>query len=155
MTATLNELLDQEPALWISSLPEYQVAILKSLEKEIADPREQAVAWLSASPGNTFPFGSVRGPRPFLEKLEDEVFGYLCDDPKYESDRQKLFSEIKPAHAYVVGAISASIAPYLGSTATFLAPAVALVLFSLGKCTLNAVCSHQKERRVLRQNQTV
>lgn len=109
------------------------------------NPQEVAAAWLSVSPQNTFPFGVEKGERIFLNKLWDEVEAFLCGDPKYESDRQKLEQESNITHTYFVGVVSAAIAPTVGSSGVFLAPVIAIILMSMGKITINAWCKLRQE----------
>lgn len=141
----LNTMLSADDPNWVASLPKYQQSIIDQFLQGGASPEEAAARWLSASgPANTFPFGAVRGGSVFYEKLVEEVEAFLCGAERYNEDRKQFFAEFKAKHAYIVGGISAAIAPALGTAAPLIAPAVALTLLTVGRITLNAWCSSRK-----------
>lgn len=146
----LDSYLTEDPAQWLEGIPNYQRRIVDTLLAQGKAYDAAAESWLSASLENTFPFGGDtqnRGKGVFLEKLIDEIESYLCGGNKYKAEREKLFGEKSIIRTYVVSSIAVAVAPSLGVSATFLAPAVALVLASLGKITINAWCTTRRESR--------
>ena len=149
MTIRPDSLLDADPRLWLDALKPYQRSSVDELTAQGKSFEQIAEMWLSARPGDTFAFGAaVPGQRSvFLDKLTLEIEAFLCGDERYNVERTRLFGEQGLARTYIVGVIAVAIAPTLGVSATFLAPAIALVLASLGKITLNAWCASRKEAR--------
>lgn len=96
--------------------------------------------WLSTSgPSNTAPFGAVKsvGSR-FYENLLIQMKKLICDDEGYEDERGQLIKSMNAGKLFLVGAISAALAPHVGAAAAVIAPAVALtlaVLSATGKAT--------------------
>jgi len=142
-------LFQEKSSTWLEALPKFQKEIIDQLFSQGKSPEEVASAWLTATSGDTYPFGVEKGQSLFLEKILKELEAFLCGDPKYMDDRSKLSKLPKEAHAYFVGIISTAIAPVVGSSGAVLAPAIAILLFGMGKITLNAWCSMRKE---IRQN---
>lgn len=147
----IEELFQSEPTAWLEALEPYQRRLVDELLKTQPNHLESAKMWLSASTSQTVTFGSGKGEGSglYLDKVVDEIEKLLCGDPKYKTDRTKIFGAAKPLHAYVVGAIAVAIAPALGSSAVVLAPVVALVLMSMGKCALNAWCETRKASKAI------
>ena len=96
---------------------------------------------------NTSPFGAVapRDGAAFRERLNVELGRFLCGDAEYAKEREGLFGADGIARTYVVSTVAVAIAPALGVSATFLAPAVALGLAAVAKVTLNAWCAGRDE----------
>lgn len=138
-------LFEGESSTWLEVLPKFQKEIIDQLFSQGKTPEEAASAWLSAGPRDTYPFGVEKGISLFLEKVLSELEAFLCGDPKYKEDRSKLSKLPKESHAYFVGVISSAVAPVVGSSGAVLAPAIAILLFNMGKITLNAWCSMRKE----------
>jgi hypothetical protein len=143
------ELLLAGPAeAWVNQgLESYQQKICWELLADNTDPMRAAETWLTVSPTDTSPFGATSSTRIFLDRVIEEIEKLLCGDPAYEKERKKIISSSKSAHSYFVAAISVAIAPTLGSSAVFLAPVVALILLSMGKCSLAAWCRTRIEKR--------
>jgi hypothetical protein len=141
---SIDYLFKDDPAKWIQELPAYQQKLVEDLMQIGCSYEDAARAWLTASAANTFPYGTsntVGSKDKFFENLKTEVTAFLCGGKKYKKERDGLFGEKGLARGYFVGAVSAAVAPSLGSSAAVLAPVVALVLAGLGKITLNAWCS--------------
>jgi hypothetical protein len=147
-----QDLFKQPSDIWLTALPAYQRKLATTLLSSGTSPDVAAERWLSAAPTDTHPFGTIPSPRPYLDKLLDELEAFLCGDPKYESDRLKLAAESKPTQAFVVAAISVSIAPKIGTSAPLVAPVIVLLIMTAGKLGLNAWCAIRKESRVQRQS---
>lgn len=144
MTNAIDDLLSDDPAMWISELPTYQSEAIAELLKTGKTYNDIALIWLTATAQNTFVFGASKpiGDRStFLASVKTEIRGYLCGDSKYKKERDGLFSEKGVTRTYVVSAIAVIIAPHIGMAAPVLAPMVALVLASVGKITINAWCN--------------
>jgi hypothetical protein len=145
--STIDELFAIASETWLDALPMYQQKIITQLLSEGLSPEDAATRWLSASIKDTFPFGGVRGGKPFLERVVDELEAFLCGDTKYETERAKLLAEAKPTQLFVVSVISLAIAPIVGASAVFLAPAISLLLITVTKLGLNAWCTMRKETK--------
>lgn len=141
-------LISDDSMTWIEALPTYQknrIYQLISLGKNL---EEVSSIWLSASPQNIAPFGANRGEKNiFIEKIKEELEGFLCGDAKYDSYREDIKKEISLSKSYAIGLISTAIAPIVGSSGTFIAPLVAILLMGMGQMTINAWCSACEEQR--------
>lgn len=144
MNKTIDDLLSEDPTMWISELPTYQSESIGELLKTGKSYDDIALLWLTATAQNTFGFGASKpvGERStFLASIRAEVRAYLCGDAKYKKERDGLFGEKGVTRTYVVGAIAVTIAPHIGMAAPVIAPIVALVLASVGKIAINAWCN--------------
>jgi hypothetical protein len=143
-----DNLLNDDPNQWLDCLPAYQkTSVQELLAKNSAD--EVAAKWLTASFASTFAFGAQVNPNSsvFREKLKEELEAFLCGSPKYNAERKQFLSLSKDGRTYLVGALSVAIAPHLGASAVFLAPAIILLLYSFGKVSIRAWCSVQEQAR--------
>ena len=140
-----EELLNDNPELWITALEEYQQKVVLELIK-LNDNKSIVAAerWVCYGTSNTFPFGVKKVSAKFFENLKNELLKFICGDPEYDEERKELSKHNENMRAYVIGVVSAAIALKLGTSAVFLAPAVVILLFSFGKCTLKAVCANYK-----------
>jgi anti-sigma-K factor RskA len=145
--STLQDLFDEAPEEWLAALPRYQRLRVDALLAQEGDFEEAAEKWLTARPEHTAPFGATRQPTIFKEKLWEEIEKFLCGDAAYAAEREKLAQQRPIVHSYVVAVISAAIAPVLGASGVFLAPAVVLLLATIGTVSLNTWCSARKEMR--------
>lgn len=143
----LDGLFDGEPGDWLEALPGYQKVRARELAGPSGDYEGAAQRWLTAKPEHTASFGASTSPSIFKDKLWEELERFLCGDPAYEEQRRGLLEQKPVIRSYVVGVISAAIAPALGASGVFLAPAVALLLASIGKISLNAWCKARGESR--------
>ncbi|QNO14371.1 hypothetical protein HYG86_06080 [Alkalicella caledoniensis] len=144
---SFNGLIFDEQESWVDTLPSYQKNRIKQILSSGKSPKETAILWLTASPQNTAPFGTIKGENIFLEKVEEELEGLICGDEKYDDYRKKLSSEVNLSKGYAIGLISSAIAPVVGSSGAFIAPVIALLLVGMGKIALNAWCESCKEKR--------
>ena len=150
MPQSIDPLLDGDTEQWLSALPEYQRDPLATLMKSGLSPDQAIENWISASAENTFRFGAVAraGDKSvFRDKFMLELEGFLCGDAEYEKERSGLFGEKSATRTYVISAIAVAIAPYLGLTAAFLSPIVALSLAACGRVTVSAWCETRKAKR--------
>lgn len=130
----LNELL--------AALKPYQSGVISQLVEKHGE-EEAAKLWLSANgPTDTQKFGGA-GPfdsDPFWKKFNEELRLFICGDKKYQKERDKLLSEAKPASLVLVSGISGLLGSTLGFAPSLLAPAVAMILYVIGKVGVNAWC---------------
>ena len=148
MKEDFEKIFGGEPKEWLDSLPEFQRAPIGEL-LTLYPPDQVAIKWLTANLEQTSPFGTEKktDSTAFLKKLDDELQAFLCGNPKYNSERKELVACVKKGRTYLVGAMSVAIAPYLGVSAVFLAPAIVLSLFAIGKMSIHAWCSTQMDSR--------
>lgn len=127
---------------WLAVLKPYQRNSIDQFIKE--NDEEKAIElWLSSSgTSNTSPFGGVVTNKDsnFTDRFKDEFRKFICNDEKYEKDREGFSAVGGQAKAYIVGAISSALAVPLGVTATFLVPAVVLMIIVVMKIGINAYC---------------
>ena len=126
---------------WLAPLKPYQRNSIIELLKD-HDEVETAKIWVSShGPENTVPFGGIPNTKPFWDNLKLEFNKFICDDITYKKEKESLKSESNIPKELLISAISAAIGATLGFTATLLAPAIALLLFSVTKITKNAYCN--------------
>lgn len=143
----LDKVFTDDEESWIEALPGYQRNRIVELLEAGKSYEEVAELWLSVSPQNIAPFGAIKGDRIFLTKIQDEIEALLCGGERYSAYREKLFSEVSVTKGYVIGLISTAIAPVVGTSGTFIAPIIALILLGMGQLTINAWCETCKARR--------
>ncbi|MFA6313244.1 MAG: hypothetical protein WCV99_24995 [Sterolibacterium sp.] len=126
----------------LAALKPYQASALSQLLEKHGE-EEAAELWLSATgPSNTQRFGGAAplDSKPFWNKFSEELRLFICGDKKYKKERDKLLSEAKPASLVLVSGISGLLGSTLGFAPSLLAPAVAMMLFAVGKVGVNAWC---------------
>lgn len=141
----IDTLLSGAPDKWIDALDDYQKNLVLQLINENKDPLIAAEKWLSYGIAHTYPFGVQKASANFLDNVKKEIMKFLCGDPEYNNEREELSKSRQTVHNYVICLISSAIAIKLGTSLVFLAPVVAIILFSFGKCTLKAICATYKE----------
>lgn len=146
--AEFDNLLNDNPNAWLDCLPVYQKTPIEEL-LAVNPPDEVAAKWLTANFAITFAFGAEVKPdsSAFREKLKAELELFLCGNSKYNTERKQFLTLSKDGRTFLVGALSVAIAPYLGTSAVFLAPAIILLLYSFGKMSIHAWCAVQEEAR--------
>jgi len=143
MTAELDALLTDEPAKWVSELPEFQRKAIQELVKAGRSYDEIAGLWLTATAENTFRFGAstpLGSKTSFLDSVKKELRAFLCGDRRYKKERDGLFGGNGVTRTTVVSALSVAIAPHVGMAAPVLVPIITLVIASMGKVAINAWC---------------
>jgi Mg2+/citrate symporter len=93
------------------------------------------------------PFGTQKNSSIFFEKVLDEIEAFFTGDEKYKDSRLAILKESGFVQKYIVGGISIALAPVLGTSASFLAPVVAIVLLIIGKMGLNAWIATRREKK--------
>ena len=126
----------------LAALKPYQATAISKL-KEKHGEEEAAKLWLSANgPSDTQKFGGANpvDSKPFWDKFNEELRLFVCGDKKYKKERDKLFSEAKPVSIVLISGISGFLGSTLGFAPSLLAPAVAMMLYAIGKVGVNAWC---------------
>ncbi|WP_163938652.1 hypothetical protein [Paraferrimonas sp. SM1919] len=125
---------------WTDTLKTYQKDSINTLIAKNGE-EEAAKLWLGANGvATTKQFGGSGSSEPFWDRFVSEFRNFICGHEKYESERQQLSSQAPIANAMFVGVISGAIGSTLGFAASLLAPAVAILLFLVGKVGVNAYC---------------
>ncbi|WP_375185274.1 hypothetical protein [Pseudoalteromonas sp.] len=126
---------------WVDTLKPYQRTSLQHLISANSE-EEAAKIWLTSNGATaTKQFGGIGGTDgEFWDRFKSEFKAFICGDEKYLSERNKLSSQAPIANAMFVGVISGAIGSTLGFAASLLAPAVAIMLYLVGKVGVNAYC---------------
>lgn len=143
----ISEIFNVEPYSWIDSLSTYQKNIIHQLYEQTGDYEVVANQWLTASIPTNVPFGTQKKPSIFYEKVLDEIEAFLSGDEKYKDNKLAILKESGIVQTFIVSEISVALAPFLGTSAPFLAPVIAIVLLTIGKIGLNAWLATRKEKR--------
>lgn len=126
---------------WLGVLKPYQRNTLKTFLQN-ASLEEAAGKWLrSTGSPNIVPFGGNIDTKPFWERFLTEFRKFICDDNAYVEEKAALRGQGPISKALLVSVVSSAIGASIGYTATLLAPAVTLLLCSVGKISRNAYCS--------------
>ncbi len=143
----IEEIFQQDNQLWINSLPQHQQKTIEKLYIQLGDYEEVAKAWLSSSVPTNVPFGTQKKNSVFYENVLNEVEAFFSGDEKYKDNRLAILKESGVVQSYIIGGISIALAPVLGTSAPFLAPVIAIVLFTIGRIGLNAWLTTRKAKR--------
>ncbi len=126
---------------WLSVLKPYQRSIIHAFIKS-GTVEEAAERWLGATGSpNIVPFGGARDTKPFWERFQAEFYKYLCDDSAYVEEKKAFASANSASKAMIVSGVSAALGATIGFSATVLAPAVAILMFNVGKMGIRAYCA--------------
>ncbi|HNX77797.1 MAG TPA: hypothetical protein PKM56_19110 [Candidatus Rifleibacterium sp.] len=126
---------------WLNGLRPYQKNLILEMLKSEPDHEKVAMGWLNSnSLGNTVPFGGEQDPKPFWDKFKLEFRKFICGDKAYDNERSQLAKEAPISSMLAINAISGALGATIGYSATFLAPAVAILLYSISKMGVNAYC---------------
>lgn len=126
---------------WISGLKPYQKNSINQLLKT-NEPNDAGRIWLTSHGAlNTIPFGGIKDTSLFWQNFINEFNKFICDDTQYTNEKKDFGNEVPLTKEILISVISAAIGAKLGFSATFVAPAVALTLFTVGKLTKNAYCA--------------
>lgn len=126
---------------WLAVLKPYQRNTIQMFLKELS-LEQAAERWLGATGSpNIVPFGGSRDTKPFWETFQVEFRKFLCDETAYVEEKKALRLEGAVNKALLVSAVSAAIGATIGYTATLVAPAVTILLCTVGKMGINAYCN--------------
>lgn len=138
----MKELENIELKDWLSELKQYQRNGIQTLIDTYGE-EEAAEKWITSNgPSNNVPFGgeAIRDTKPFYDRFKTEFQKFVCGHPNYEEYRRKLGAESPIIKSTYIAIISAALGATLGFTATLLAPAVAILLATIGKMGLSSYC---------------
>ena len=125
---------------WLEELKPYQANSIKqlALNNEI---EEVAKIWITTQ-GNdsTIPFGAVQDTSPFWNNFKDEFKKFICDDNSYSEEKKLLKKENKQMKTILISTISSSIGATIGFSGAILAPAIVIMLSTVGTMGINAYC---------------
>ncbi len=125
---------------WLAILKPYQRDAIKTF-LATDDPERAAERWLGATGSpNIAPFGGTRDTKPFWDRFRGELRKFLCDDVAYVEEKKSLRVESPLGKAMLVSTISAAIGATIGFSATLLAPAITVLLCTVGKMGIRAYC---------------
>lgn len=144
---TVEDIFKEYPDSWLQCLPQYQKNVLLELYSQLGDYDQVALSWLNASMPMNVPFGTERGHSIFYEKILDEIEAFLSGDERYKDSRLAMLKESGATQSFIIGAISAALAPILGTSSVFLAPIIAITLVTITKMGINAWLAMRKEKR--------
>ncbi len=147
----LGEMIEtHKPEVWLDALESYQRHSLEALGLGELDPEEVAKAWLDATTSHTITFGAGGDSRPFFDNIKREILRFICDSDSYETEKAQLRRQSNVTELFAVSVISRAISPVVGASNVFLAPLVAVILFSIAKVTVAAVCeTFRQEKQAL------
>jgi hypothetical protein len=128
---------------WLAELKPYQRNTLISFSSSLG-PEEAAERWLTTI-GLTNIAGFGGSPfldhKPFWDKFKAECNKFICDDKSYVEEKASLLKEANISKTMLISVISGAIGATLGTMGTLIAPAVTLILFTVGQLGLNAYCA--------------
>ena len=135
------EIPESDISEWLAVLKPYQRTTISSfLESRL--PEAAAELWLSSTGSQQIiPFGGSRDSKPFWEQFKVEFHKFVCDDSAYVEEKRALSDEASVLKPVLISGISAAIGATIGYSATLLAPAVAVLLYTVGKMGVNAYCN--------------
>lgn len=135
---------------WLDQLPTYQREIVNQLLALGSTEEEAAAHWLTADTQGVAPFGGeARSRSIFFRKFIDEIHDFLCSDSRYGKEREEILKQFSLGQATTVSGVAAALSGPLSAAGPLLAPAVALVLVTVGKMGLNAWCATVQEERAV------
>jgi hypothetical protein len=127
---------------WLNELKPYQKNSIDVLIKKFGEEKAAEIWITSNGPSNNVPFGGVsQSTQPFYDKFKYEFQKFICGHPDYEAHRKKLGAESPIVKTLYISMISSAIGATIGFSATLLAPAVAILLSTVGQMGLNAYCA--------------
>jgi hypothetical protein len=127
---------------WITELKPYQSNSMSALVASYGE--EEAIKrWLSANgPTSTIQFGGGgNSPEPFVDRFKEEFRKFICGDESYDKYREQIMAESPIAKSMYISCISAALGATLGYSAALLAPAIAVMLHTVGAISINAWCN--------------
>jgi hypothetical protein len=125
---------------WLGELKPYQRSILNEF-LTTQDAELAAEKWLTTTGSpNIIAFGGAENPKPFWDRFKNEFHRFLCDETAYTEEKKALVAENPITKAMIISVISSALGATLGLSATLIAPAATLLLFTVGKMSLAAYC---------------
>ena len=134
---------DESIDAWIQELKTYQRSTLNTFLSN-RSPEEAAELWLTTiGSRNIAGFGGSVVPdgKPFWEKFKAECRRFICDDNAYVADKDAFRHEVPVSKDLIISVMSSAIGSHLGTAGTLIAPAVTLILFTVGRLGRSAYCA--------------
>lgn len=134
---------DGDLTSWLSELKPYQRSALEQFTKTM-EPEAAAERWLTTiGTPNIAGFGGagMQNPKPYWERFKSECRRFICDESAYAEDKKALLAQTPISKPLLISTMSSVIGATLGTAGTLVAPAVTLMLFTIGKVGLNAYCA--------------
>ncbi len=123
---------------WLEELKPYQRNTILQL-LATSSPEEAAEKWISATGfSDIVPFAGTIDGKSFWEKFKVEFRKFVCDENEYVEEKKALKGQ--RTRGALLSAASAALGASLGYSATVLVPAIALLLFTVGKIGIIAYC---------------
>ncbi len=143
------EIVKESLDKWLESLKPYQRDAIKiMLQNNDGDEEKIAQLWLnSKGPINTVTFGGNPSNIPnknYFQCLKRELNKFICGDESYETDRKQILGENNCINIAFTTSIASILAPIVGMSAAILTPAIVLLLYVIGKISVNAYCAMVK-----------
>lgn len=134
---------------WVDELPPSQRLLVRQWLQDAPGAEIVIIEWfdscqLASRENDGRRLGGSFG-QDFYRRFIGELHALLCSKRRAE-ERATLLREFKPGQTSFVGAVSAALAPYLGTSSVMLAPAVAITLTVIGSAGLAAWCAAQQAR---------
>lgn len=127
---------------WLNELKPYQKNSILILIEQYGQEKAAEIWITSNGPLNNVPFGGAnQNTQPLFDRFKIEFQKFICGHPDYESFRKKLGAETPVVKTLYISIISSAIGATIGFSATLLAPAVAILLSTVGQMGLNAYCA--------------
>jgi hypothetical protein len=127
---------------WLDELKPYQKISINVLIDQFGEEKAAEIWITSNGPSNNVPFGGdSQSSQPFFDRFKFEFQKFVCGHPDYEIYRKKLGVESPVIKTLYISMISSGIGATIGFSATLLAPAVAILLSTVGQMGLNAYCT--------------
>lgn len=128
---------------WLSELKPYQRTTIQQFTASM-EPEQAAERWLTTigSP-NIAGFGGagLQDPKPYWERFKAECHRFLCDEAAYAEEKKEMIAQTHLSKPLLISIMSSAIGATLGTAGTLIAPAVTLMLFTIGQMGLNAYCA--------------
>lgn len=138
----LDEIISGELEDWLSALPEYQADSLRKWKEAGASEDEIMEKWvIGFGSDQTNPFGTSPKNKNYFEQLQSEFKKLICGDSKYGHIRDELLENKNIIKGTIIYIIAAAIGAELGLAAALIAPVVAVLLYAVGKVTVEAWCA--------------
>jgi len=128
---------------WLQTLKPYQRATIDHFMLTMS-AEAAAEKWLTTigSPNIAgFGGGTTQDTKPYWDKFKAECRRFICDDSAYADEKKEILSASGVSKPVLVSTMSGLIGATLGTPGTLIAPAITLVLFTIGSIGRKAYCA--------------
>lgn len=127
---------------WLNELKPYQKNSISILINQYGHEKAAEIWITSNGSSNNVPFGGkFQDSKPFFDRFKIEFQKFICGHSDYDNYRIELGAETPVVKTLYISMISSAIGATIGFSATLLAPAVAILLSTVGQMGLNAYCA--------------